>query len=46
MAMGGTPIAGWFRVKNPDLTWMMTGVTPILGNLHMAILPAKMGRGQ
>ena len=30
----GTPMAGWFRREDPNLTWMMTGGTPILGTLH------------
>ena len=25
---GGTPIAGWFIMDNPNLKWMMTGGTP------------------
>ena len=25
----------WFIRENPDLKWMMTGGTPILGNPHM-----------
>ena len=31
----GTPIAGWFIMENPNWTWMMTGGTSILGNLHV-----------
>ena len=38
---GGTPIAGWFTRKNPDLKWMMTRGTPILGSAQ--IYWAKMG---
>ena len=33
---GGTPIAGWFIRENPIYKWMMTGGTPISGNLHIA----------
>ena len=31
---GGTPIYGWFVRKIP-LKWMMTGGTPISGNLQI-----------
>ena len=34
---GGTPIAGWFMMENPNLKWMMNRGTPILGNLHMNV---------
>ena len=34
---GGTPIAGWFLIGKIQLKWMMTGVPPILGNLHIII---------
>ena len=29
------PIAGWFTRENPNLNWMMTRGTSILGNFHM-----------
>ena len=32
---GGTPIAGWFISWKIPLKWMMTGGTPISGNLHI-----------
>jgi hypothetical protein len=32
---GDIPIAGWFRTENRNLKWMITGGSPILGNLHM-----------
>jgi hypothetical protein len=32
---GSTPIAGWFMMENPNITWMMTGGSPILGNIHI-----------
>ena len=35
LVMGGTPIYGWFRKEHPIYKWMMTGVTPISGNLHI-----------
>ena len=35
----GLPLAGWFInvyfMENPNLEWMRTGGSPILGNLHM-----------
>ena len=31
----GTPIAGWFQMENPNLKWMITRGTSILGNLHI-----------
>ena len=33
----GVPPARWmvYFVENPNLNWMMTGGTPILGHLHM-----------
>ena len=31
---GGTPLAGWFILENPNLKWMMAGGT-ILEKLHM-----------
>ena len=31
----GHPQNGWFIRENPDLKWMMTGGTPISGNLQM-----------
>ena len=41
-SMGVPPIAGWFISwkKNP-LKWMMTGGTPILGNLHLVHFMAQ-----
>ena len=36
LATGGTPIAGCsFFWEDPTKIWMMTGGSPILGNLHM-----------
>ena len=35
--MGGTPIAGGFIMDNPDIKWMTTGGTPILGNRYLFI---------
>ena len=35
LAMRVPPIAGWFSRENPNLKWMMTGGTPISGNLRM-----------
>ena len=32
---GGTPIAGWFTREDPIAKWMITGDTPISGNLHV-----------
>ena len=32
---GGIPIAGWFTMENPNLKWMRTGGTPILGHPHV-----------
>ena len=29
------PIAGWFVIKKTIYEWMMTGGTPILGNLDI-----------
>ena len=43
---GGTAIAGWFLGKTPNLKWMMTGGSPIYGNLQMGIprdLETKVG---
>ena len=31
---GATPKNGWFIVGKPNLKWMMTGDTPISGNLY------------
>ena len=33
---GIPPIAGWFIMETPR-KWMMTGGTPVLGNLHVII---------
>jgi hypothetical protein len=30
---GGYPITGWFMMDNPKIKWMVTGGTPISGNL-------------
>ena len=38
---GGSPIAGWFIMKNPIYQWMMVGGTPISGNFHMHLNPPK-----
>ena len=37
IVMGVSP-NGWFRVENPNLTWMMTGGTPVLGNLRVVAM--------
>ena len=37
LVMGVPSIAGWFIVENTDLKWMMTGGTPIPGNLPLWI---------
>ena len=35
----GAPIKnGWLLVENPIYKWMMTGGTPIYGNLHIITL--------
>ena len=33
---GGTSIAGWFMAENTVYEWMMIGMSPISGNLHIA----------
>ena len=44
----GTQIAGWFIVENPTkhgfFIWMMTGGTPISGNLYLGWYPYDFGR--
>ena len=32
---GGTAIAGWFLMENPNLKWIVTGGAPIVGNHHL-----------
>jgi len=34
---GGYPITGWFMMDNPKIKSMMTGGTPISGNLHIQL---------
>ena len=35
--MGGTPTWMVFVRENPNEKWMMTGGTPISGNLHIVV---------
>ena len=37
-ARHGVSKTGWFMMENPNLKWMMTGGTPISGNLYMGYI--------
>ena len=43
---GGTPIAGWSIVENPNLKWLRTWGTPISGNLYIGIIMGYDGSGE